>query len=130
MLTEFNKKYYIFSILCLIAGTLIYVLFRKDVVFLDLLNLQSDNSINLGSFFGARFFLYNLSDAFWAIALMLFASSQNSRSVRIYALLIPICLEIAQYFKAIPGYFDFLDLLIYFVISLTFYIIWKQKGKI
>lgn len=123
-------KHIFYPLLCIIAGALNYILFRSDVAFLKPLRFKQDSIIVLDktSIFG-QFLLYNLSDILWALAILLFVSMQQQRSIRICGLLLPPMMEIAQAFDTIPGTFDFVDLTIYITISILFCIQWKSKRR-
>lgn len=123
-------KYNVCAILCLIVGALVYVVFRNDVLFLKLLGIQADVEVNIAPSLLSQFILYNLSDALWALSLMLFLSTQTNRVVRFCGLMLPTVMESMQAFRIVPGVFDFVDLLIYILIAITFYIRWKRKREL
>lgn len=123
-------KYNVCAILCLIVGALVYVVFRNDVLFLKLLGVQADVEVNIAPSLLSQFILYNLSDTLWALSLMLFLSTQTNRVVRFCGLMLPIVMESLQAFRSVPGVFDFVDLLIYILISITFYKRWKRKREL
>ena len=123
-------KYNVCAILCLIVGALVYIVFRNDVLFLKLLGVQADVEVNIAPSLLSQFILYNLSDALWALSLMLFLSTQTNRVVRFCGLMLPIVMESMQAFRIVPGVFDFVDLLIYILISISFYIRWKRKREL
>lgn len=109
---------------------MLYLLFRNDVIFLDLLGLNYYEPIRPGNSPFANFVLYNLSDALWAMAVLFYVSSQDCIAVRVIGLLMPATMEVCQLSGAVPGTFDYVDLVIYILISLIFYNIWKRKAEI
>lgn len=109
---------------------MLYLLFRNDVIFLDLLGLNYYEPIRPGNSPFANFVLYNLSDALWAMAVLFYVSSQDCIAVRVIGLLMPATMEVCQLHGAVPGTFDYVDLVIYILISLIFYNIWKRKAEI
>lgn len=124
------KKIYLYAFFCILLGILLYVFFRTDVIFLQILEIDHSPLIVLGSNFLENFILYNLADILWALALLLFATGINDKPVRIIALIIPTLMELLQCFKVGPGTFDIIDLIAYIVISLLFFVIWKRKKYI
>lgn len=128
--TRGRIKYLAYSILCIISGTLIYIIFRNDVFFLNKLGIFDNHRFNLGDSLGAKFVLYNLSDALWALSLMFYLSVQSCRSIRIVGLCVPVAMECLQLLDTIPGTFDSIDLIIYILISIIFYLIWFPKKEL
>lgn len=108
---------------------MIYILFRNDVIFLELTGFNHLNIIQLGESPVEKFILYNLSDALWALSIMFFVSWQNDRIIRVAGLILPIVMELLQAGGMIPGTFDFIDLSIYCYISISFIILWKRKKE-
>lgn len=107
-----KRKYLIYALLCFLAGTLIYPVFRGDTVFLRELGTLTFKVIYIGDSLWSNFILYNLSDALWVLSLMIYISAQSSRSIRLLGLIIPITMESMQALKIIPGTFDLIDLTI------------------
>lgn len=125
-----NTTCCLYSLFCIIAGALNYILFRSDVMFLKPFGFKQNRIIALdGSSIVSRFILNNLSDALWALAIMLFVSGQQRRFIRICGLLIPPFMELAQAFHVLSGTFDFVDLAIYLIISISFQIQWIIKTR-
>lgn len=123
-------KHRLYSLLCIIVGSLNYILFRSDVIFLRLSGFNHNSIIALDqSSILDRFLLYNLSDALWALAILFFVSGQQLRSIRVCGLILPILMEVAQAFHIISGTFDFFDLTIYLIISISFQIQWEIKKR-
>lgn len=125
-----HRKYLIYALGYILAGTSIYIIFRNDVIFIDWLGYNKIEVINIGNSFLAKFVLYNLSDALWALSLMSYLSSQSYRPIRICGLILPIVMECVQLLKVCPGTFDIIDLTIYCIISTGFFIKWKQKKEL
>lgn len=125
-----SKKLMLCTIVCVLAGTAIYILFRKDVYFVKFMGIDSWKNIELPPSFITQFVLYNLSDLLWALALMLFLCMQTSHLVKICGLIVPILMECAQLSDVCPGTFDMIDLLIYLLMSISFYIKWKLKEEL
>lgn len=120
----------LYSLFSIIAGSLNYILFRSNVMFLLPFGFSHNSIIELDttSVLG-RFILYNLSDALWAMAILFFVSGQQQRFIRICGLVIPPLMELAQYFLLIPGTFDVIDLTIYLIITISFLIKWEIEKR-
>ena len=109
----------------LLTGVANYFLFRPYILFFKWLNIEPAKSItvihnNVYIFFNGYF-----SDIAWCIALCLFTKALDGynclrSSDKIFILLTPFVSEIAQYFSLIPGTFDWLDILSYIVVIITF----------
>lgn len=125
-----SNNNYLYAVLCLLLGILIYVLFRNDVIILDFLGLNKYEVIVLPDSCLTRFVLYHLSDTLWVLSIMFYASSQRSKLLRILAIIIPLVMEMTQIFSVVPGCFDMQDLLIYILVILFFYIKWKKRNEI
>lgn len=125
-----RNKCLLASCICLVIGASIYFIFRDDVVFIRFFNLKTqvhecyDDSIIIA------FVRYNLSDALWALSLMLFLSFQGTRGVRIVGLLVPVIMECLQLIKFFPGTFDLVDLSVYVVITVIFFVKWKVRNEL
>ena len=121
---------YILSLSFLIAGTLIYVFFRNSVYFLlpfhDLAEKTAIIKIQCGIL--GNFIIYNFSDACWCLSLMFYATTSNIKWIRILAFFIPTCMELLQLTNLVPGTFDPIDLIIYIIISISFFYLWKRKN--
>lgn len=118
----------LYSLLCIVGGSLVYLILRNDIIFLEILGYKVSYKINFGNSIIEEFILYNLSDALWALSLMFYVSSQKDSFIRICGLLMPSILEIGQSVDIIPGTFDFIDLSIYLLISSLFLLQWKKSN--
>ncbi len=123
--------YMICSILLLALGTIVYVLFRDPVLFTEPLCRLGINPpvINLNSGVGSYFIKYILPDVLWIVALLFYASTLKILTLRVIAILMAPLFEICQLFGLIEGSFDFIDLIIYILITLIFIKQWKRKGN-
>lgn len=127
---EHRQKYLLWSIVCLLIGSLIYCIFRNEVFFLNIINVSIETDFVLPPSYLTQFVLYNLSDLLWALALMLFLCTQTNRIIKLCGLIIPIVMESIQLLDDFPGTFDKIDLLIYCLTSLYFFIKWKLKKEL
>ena len=110
-------------------GVCIYVLFREPVIFTEPL---TQHGIHLPVFplskgFWSYLLKYILPDALWLVALLLYASTMKSQILRGVAILIAPLFEVGQLFGLINGTFDFIDLIVYIIITLIFIAKWKRK---
>ena len=111
------------SLLLLLAGSAIYVLFRHDIIFVEMLpfsvpRIETDSSCRL-----TQFAIYSLPDALWYAALLMFMSAFAdgrclNRHILRFAIVLPFGLEAGQYLHIISGTFDIIDILSY-LITLT-----------
>ena len=127
----------VFAIFILVVGGLIYIIFRphylKMFTWLQFLNIDTsklhlfDTSENIKIL---SFCIYSLPNALWAIsAYIIFGLilKKDEKLFFIYSIIftfINISFELFQYFKIIPGTFDFIDLavlLISFLIGILIY---------
>lgn len=118
----------VLSSLCLIAGAVIYVLFREPVYFTESLDeILHLPVIKLKDGIVTTILLYYVPDALWCLALMLYATVSQSQWFRTVALICPAILEVLQLSEHIPGTFDPIDLSIYLIISIIFFSLWKKE---
>ncbi|MDE5799483.1 MAG: hypothetical protein K2H74_00495 [Paramuribaculum sp.] len=126
-------KHKIFWIaLLMIAGAIVYILFRVPVIFtmpfqniadqLPLISLP-DNTLT----YALRFII---PDVLWCVALLIYASVLQSSILRYIALAMPVGMELGQYFGFIPGTFDIADLTAYLLITFIFILKWKKSKSI
>lgn len=116
----------------MIAGAIVYLLFREPVIFttpflnvadhLPLIPLP-DNILS----YALRFIL---PDGLWCVALMVYASSLDSRTLRFIASVLPISMELGQFWGLVPGTFDIADLIVYSLIAFIFILQWKNSKSI
>lgn len=121
----------------LLCGSLIYMLFRREIIFVEYFIPPSFidsiyvDELNSDSFIG-YFAIYNLPDALWYGALLIFQStfhtmSNLSKIIMIISILLPFVWEFMQLFEIAPGTFDLLDILAYFITLIIFLISFKSK---
>lgn len=122
-------------LLCLIAGTLPYVLFRQEVFFLRPLRHLLPAPLSLEDSALSSWLLYNFSDICWYMALLLLADikpcrDKASKAVKAITIALPFILELGQKAHLISGTFDILDIASYLII-LTIYISlkWSKSSK-
>jgi len=121
--------------LMIIVGTAIYVIFRRDIVFLSWMpdhiianargNISYDNSII------AYFVVYCLPDGLWYGALLLFQSvclkdTLSSKIIFVISMALPYAWELMQISDSVPGTFDPMDLLAY-IITLTVFLLFSKS---
>ncbi len=109
----------------LLTGVANYFLFRPHILFFKWLNIESAKSITVNHNNVYFFFNGYFSDIAWCIALCLVTKALDGYNClrspdKIFILLTPFVSEIAQYFSLIPGTFDWLDILSYIVVIITF----------
>lgn len=121
--------FYIFSFVCMLAGAMIYFLFRNDVLFLKPIDSSLLPNKELETGFWTYFLLYNLSDLLWALSLMFFATALDWKLVKFVALVMGPLMEVLQYGHILPGTFDIIDLIIYLTISLIFLKLWTKRNQ-
>lgn len=122
--------------LMIVVGTVIYLCSRQEIIFF---RLVPDCIIDI---FKGRIpdthsvlhyiVVYCLPDGLWYGALLLFQSaflenSLISRKIFQISVALPFFLEVLQLLDCVPGTFDPLDLLIYFVILIIFILCLKPK---
>lgn len=115
----------------LLLGACIYVLFREPVIFTEPLKHLGIHPpiISLTNGLWSYILKFVLPDALWVTALLLYASSLKLRAIRILALLMAPLFEVGQFFGLVEGYFDFIDLIVYIIITTFFILQWKRKEK-
>lgn len=120
----------------LIAGTLIYVLFRQQVLFLthipsDLLAKIKIN-IDYSNCTAVTYFLiFCLPDALWYAALLIFQSALLEKNITakfifIASVLLPFIYEMMQKASLIPGTFDWMDIFTYLLTLLILFLCQKK----
>lgn len=132
-LIHMRKEIYI-AISLLVIGSLVYFLFRQDVVFLSwisrdvlsVFHISVDTNDNIFIYM----LLYCLPDALWYMALLIFQVSfvQYGRINKLLfrvSVILPFVGEILQLFHYIPGTYDFFDVVVY-VITLLLFILCRK----
>lgn len=115
--------------LMIIAGAIIYLISRHDIIFFrwlpaSIIAAFEEYSIASSSPLG-YFIVYCLPDGLWYGALLLVQSTLTgetftSRIIYWISIALPFIWEIMQTHRAIPGTFDPLDLCVYFLIATIF----------
>lgn len=130
----------LFSVILVIIGSLVYLLFRQNIIFFNLIGASDClASIKLetkgNSNFLHYFFLYCFSDVLWYAALLILASTFYVREVLLSRILfsimviMPFGLELMQEAELIPGTFDWYDILFYFITLIIFVLLWIRKSN-
>ena len=121
------------SIALLIIGTGIYFIFRTPIRIFEILQIIQYQKIVLETQNPFYYFLvYCSSDALWYMSLLLlqtyFLAGKGflNRLLIIMAIILPVLLEIFQYFEIISGTFDWYDILTY-CLTLIFYLLCLKK---
>ncbi len=124
------------SLLMLLAGSSIYILFRQDAIFLSGVDSQLLEMIHIripdsNNCFLLYWFMYCLPDGLWYAALLLMLSAFENdytsgiRLPFLLGIILPFFMECFQYLGIVSGTFDILDLITYLIILLLF-ILWKN----
>lgn len=124
-----GAKRTIVAIVSLIAGSLVYLFFRQDILAVHWIGNPKwiePFRINIGYDENILTYclLYCLSDALWFFSLLILQFQFYDRSVVLCKILLyltialPFVLEILQYFKIITGTFDILDIMFYLTVLL------------
>lgn len=106
----------------LLIGACLYVFFR------GIPRLQLQSYFNIQSYFiGAQFILYSLPDGLWLYALLsamhlIWASEQRNKMIWVLCICsATLSTEVLQNRQLLPGVFDWLDLLAYFLAMILFF---------
>lgn len=120
-----SKGRIILSVNFLLAGSIIYLLFRQQVVFLSWISNDVLRTFNyaipdLEYNLAAYFMIYCLPDALWYAALLIiqfpFIKYGCTNTILTFlSILLPFGLEILQYFGVIKGTYDVFDILTYLI---------------
>lgn len=125
----------IISLVLLLAGTSIYILWRPEAL---LNNLFEPLSLPKGSIVPPEWFLYSLPDALWYGALLalmpspflLITDKETPKIIpvmTIISILLPFAHELLQRYHLAPGTFCHIDMISYSVILLIYLIICTTK---
>ena len=112
------------AILCMVLGAGLYIMFRQETIFVNLLNI-SVLSCNLRPTY---LILYCLPDGLWFLALLIIQYSLFQRRNKIskvllcFAVALPFVLECMQALGWFWGTFDWYDILTYCVTLIIFII--------
>lgn len=135
---------YLFSaFLCLLAGSVIYLLYSPSVVFIHsafsgsvLIDLRENLQWVRRIFPDSGFTRHHLPDILWyqSLLFVLFYFYHikkvfNIGLVYYFSLCLPFLLEFLQLPHIIPGTFDWLDLFFYFILLFLNYFFYIRKKK-
>lgn len=115
---------------CLLIGAMIYVFFRKGIVFLSWVGLEGRHVDVSGSAF-CEWIVYSLPDGLWYMSLlwveMTFTQHSNTLSVIVFYLAVtfPFVLEFLQHTHIVPGTFDWFDVATY-CLTLIIFVLCKR----
>lgn len=126
-----DSRYIATSIVMLVFGATIYILFREPVIFTEPLTRHGISLpiIPLAPGSGSYILKFLLPDALWLVALLLYSSTIKFSALRVVAILIAPIMEICQLLGLIWGTFDFIDIIVYIIITLIFIKQWKRKER-
>jgi hypothetical protein len=118
------KQQLLLILLVLTAGAVNYYLFRPDILLFRLLGARH-TPVHLPGTKLQSFFTSYFSDMAWCIALCLLAELLSRANLlhvwgKLLILCLPLLLETAQFFKLMPGTFDWIDIGIYALITFFF----------
>lgn len=130
-------KRIIISCLSLLTGCLLYILFRKDIIGFQILDIQQEllNSYYIGinhENIIYYFVAFCLGDGLWFLSLLLIQIELGQKAVSyskyilITSILLPFILEFLQMLNIINGTFDIIDVLTYL---LVIFILWETDNK-
>lgn len=135
-----SLRRFMLSLILLLGGTAIYIMFRQDSLFLswidnDVLNklyIALPDSLSIKNNMILYWIMYCLPDALWYSALLILQFPFLKlggwhRFISIASILLPFCLEILQYYKIIRGTFDLFDIATY-ILTLILVIVFYQKN--
>ncbi len=134
-MTDKWKINIVVSLLLVVAGSLVYLLFRQNIILFDLLEhpkwLQTLSiEIQTSNGFVCYFFLYCFSDMVWYAALLLLASTfyikgnKTSTILLVFSVVLPFIIEGMQFCRLFPGTFDWYDIFSYLITFIIFILIW------
>ena len=123
------RKYYnyLFSIIPLLIGGIIYICFRNDnIIFFSWLRYLNINYSHFQQIYIEKniissYIIYSLPNGLWVLTglflLKIFLINSILKFYSIIFILLSIFIEIGQLFEIIPGTFDVLDLFTIFIFS-------------
>lgn len=131
-------RHWLFSVSILIFGVILYLLFRQEVLFLEVFLGIKKGVLSHWDFSSPilYFIAYCLPDGLWYLS-MLYSNdlisknfklpkNKSSRIINLLVIATPFILELSQWLGVIIGTFDFWDILTY-VLTLIAYFIWIRK---
>lgn len=122
MKSYYNSSYLLLlALVALLLGAANYFLFNPQIVLFHWLGIAQTHGFLPGQFLGVNFFRGYFSDAAWCTALCLVTSYLSKQkylatSDKFLLLSLPFASEAGQYFSIVPGTFDWLDMLTYFIV--------------
>src|SRR5437868_6191753 len=125
-LSRKHKKLLIHATLSLVLGCINYYLFLPRISLFSFLPFPAEKNYYISADWLRVFMTGYFSDICWCIALYLVALVLYKRKLihntgMIFILVLPFLAEIAQYFKIMPGTFDWFDLLAYGIVLIGFF---------
>lgn len=120
-----GKYRIIMAFALLLVGAIIYLLFRQDAIFVSWIDSDIFQCLRVeipdcynGAF--TYFFLYCLPDALWYAALLVLQKpfiqyGLLNKILFCICVILPFAMEVLQYFRIMPGTFDWFDVLTYFI---------------
>ncbi len=123
------------SIISLMVGVSIYVLFRKNTYIHTILNISPDMFFGYSSFLLDELIRYALPDFLWSYSLnfglyaIYLPKNKGKIIIPITVSLLGFCWEILQKFGLTSGTFDIIDCLMYVGASMVSCIIYLKEFK-
>lgn len=119
--------------ICLIIGTIPYILFRQQVAFLEPVKEVLPREMALPDTALSRFVMFHFSDGMWYLGLLILMGALHTKQrgdniIFAVAASMPFMLEAAQGLRLIEGTFDLLDLTTYLII-LILYLLWQNLRR-
>ncbi len=119
------------AVIQITLGTLIYILLREPVYFTEPIIGSMPNTplITLPDNMWSYALKFILPDALWCTALLLYASIIEYKALRLVVIILAPSMELGQLAGIVPGTFDPVDLLIYFLLTLIFITQWERTKQ-
>ena len=118
-----DMKRLVTIMIVLISGAMVYWLFRPDIMLFKALGIHN-SPLSIGNRFLSMLVRNYLSDFLWALAVVntaLLLKEKKIAAIYVYTLFVlPFASEALQFYKLIPGTFDWYDLLIYSIVYLFY----------
>lgn len=122
--------------LMILSGALIYIIYRRDIIFIGWIPKSIIDSIKTLSandvLSPGYFIIYCLPDGLWYGALLIYQSaflgkSWVSKIIYHISIILPFAWELLQILDYVPGTFDPMDLLVYALVLIIFLIVSKKR---
>lgn len=137
-------SFLLLALCCLLAGSIIYLLYLPSSLFIKLsisgsalLDLQQKIQLLKYLFPDSAFTRYHLPDILWYQSLLFILyyiyhikKLFNISLIYYFSLFLPFILEFLQLPGVIPGTFDWLDLLFYFLLFFLNYYCYIRRNKL